>query len=180
MFKNFEYPIILSLSSSWSLIKILLSFFPKADIKIVQLDLLGVAIVFFSFISYLQICFTLSLHFRRPIIGHPPYIEIFLPSLSILFEYGPIRTQVCLRTERLVKQTNKQTNNKWCSLIQSKNGASIFALPIMCRYTRCSNATDTINELIYCRFSSKMMFVYGTTEKRNVFQLQKVWATKAK
>ena len=38
-----------------------LSLVPKADSKIVQLDLLGVAMVFFSFISYLQILF-LSLY----------------------------------------------------------------------------------------------------------------------
>ena len=44
------------------LIKNLLSLVPKADIKIVQLDLLGVAMVFFFFISYLQICFFLSLY----------------------------------------------------------------------------------------------------------------------
>ena len=30
----------------------------KAEIKIVQLDLSGVAMVFFSFISFLQICFS--------------------------------------------------------------------------------------------------------------------------
>ena len=36
-----------------------LSLVPKADSKIVQLYLVGVAVVFFSFISYLQICFFL-------------------------------------------------------------------------------------------------------------------------
>ena len=41
------------------LYKDLLSLVPKADSKIVQLDFLGVAVVFFSFISCLKICFFL-------------------------------------------------------------------------------------------------------------------------
>ena len=46
-----------SLCGNWDWIKNLLSLVPKADITIVQLDLLGVAMVFFSFIS----CFQISL-----------------------------------------------------------------------------------------------------------------------
>ena len=38
-------------------------------------------------------------------------IQAFYPGLNILFESGPIRTQVCLHTERPVKQTNKQTTS---------------------------------------------------------------------
>ena len=40
-------------------IKNLLSLVPEADIKIVQPDLFGVVVVFFSFILYRQICFSL-------------------------------------------------------------------------------------------------------------------------
>ena len=50
------------LSIFWSIssgVTIAVSLFPKADIKFVKLALLGVAMVFFSFISYLQICFSL-------------------------------------------------------------------------------------------------------------------------
>ena len=45
--------------AGWDWIKNLLSLVPTADSKIVRLDLLGVAVVFFFFISYmyLQICF---------------------------------------------------------------------------------------------------------------------------
>ena len=42
-------------------IRLIISFLvPKADIEIVQIDLLGLAMGFFSFIFYLQICFSLS------------------------------------------------------------------------------------------------------------------------
>ena len=46
----------------------------------------------------------LSLNFHRPI-GQHAY-KGFLASSGTLFESGPIRTQVCLRTEQPVKQTN--------------------------------------------------------------------------
>ena len=38
-------------------------------------------------------------------------MKAFQPGLSILFEPGPVRTQVCLPTSILVKQTNKQAFN---------------------------------------------------------------------
>ena len=53
-----------SLSGSWDWIKNLLSFVPKADSKIVQLDLF-----FFSFIFILK-SVSLSLHFHRPLGQH--------------------------------------------------------------------------------------------------------------
>ena len=109
----------ISLIGNWDWIKSLLSLVPKADIKIVQLDLLGVAMVLFSFISYLQIRFSLSLHFHRPIgqyayTGFSAWLEHFV--------WGrPIRTQVCLRTERPVKQTNKRIIwYKRCTPLQQK------------------------------------------------------------
>ena len=50
-----------SLHGNWDWIKNFPSLVPKADSKIVQLDLLGGAVVFFSFISWLQICFSLCI-----------------------------------------------------------------------------------------------------------------------
>ena len=65
-------------------IKNLLSLVPRADIKIVQLDLLGVAMVFFLFISYLQICFfffflffTLFNHLHLELVGERKHKKTF-------------------------------------------------------------------------------------------------------
>ena len=93
-----------SLSGSWVWIKNLLSLVPtKADIKVVQLDLLGVAVVFFSFVSCLQIRFSLYI-----------FIDQLASMLAWTFFFwggsDPIKTQVCLRTERPVKQTNNQSD----------------------------------------------------------------------
>ena len=84
------------------------SLVPKADSKIVQLDLFGAAMVFFSFISYLQILFSL---FIFPQTTWPAcFYRLFsLVGLSILFQSGPNRIQVCLHMEQHIKQTNKQT-----------------------------------------------------------------------
>ena len=46
-------------TAKWDWIKNLFSLIPKAGSKIVQLDLLGVTVVFFSFISSILICFFL-------------------------------------------------------------------------------------------------------------------------
>ena len=98
-----------SRSGIWDWIKNFLSFVPKDDSKIVQLDLLGVAVVLFSFISYLQVCFLISLRFHRPI-GQHAY-RLF--SLAWVFCLSPVPSGlkcVSARSDRLNKQTNKQTN----------------------------------------------------------------------
>ena len=96
-----------SLYGTWDWIKNLLSRVLESDSKIVQLDLLGVAVVLFSFISWLQICFLL-LYFQRPLSRHA-YIGFYSLAWAFCSKSGPIRTQVGLRTEQLIKQTNKQT-----------------------------------------------------------------------
>ena len=53
----------------------------KADIRIVQLDLLGVAVVFFSFVSYLQIRFSLYIFIDQlasMLIGFLAWLEHFV------------------------------------------------------------------------------------------------------
>ena len=52
-----------------------------SDSKIVQLDLLGVAVVFFSFVSYLQICFSLYIFIDQlasMLIGFLAWLEHFV------------------------------------------------------------------------------------------------------
>ena len=70
---------------NWDWIKNILSLVPKADIKIVQLDLLGAAMVFFSFISYFQICFSFNFHWpigQHAYIGFLAWLEHFVWVLS--------------------------------------------------------------------------------------------------
>ena len=76
---------------------------PKADGKIVQLNLLRVAVVFLFF--YLSLWSVSTYYFHRPQ-GHHTYHRLLKPDLSILFESGPIRVQVCLNTVQACKQTN--------------------------------------------------------------------------
>ncbi len=55
-------------------------------------------------LSFTLICFYLFF----PQTTRPAYwYRLLKPGLSIMFESGPIRTQVCLRTEWACKQTNK-------------------------------------------------------------------------
>ena len=78
---------------------------PKADSKIVQPDLLGVALVFFSFIFILK-SVSLSLHFHRPL-GQHAYV---------LFSLAWAFVQVWSHQDPIVStwsnQLNKQTNWK--------------------------------------------------------------------
>ena len=49
------------------------------------------------------------------------------PGLNILFESDPIRTQVCLRTDRAGKQTNKKTKHrKDTRLLQRCNNSTTY------------------------------------------------------
>ena len=85
----------------------LLSRVPKVDSKIVQTDLLGVAVVFFSFISWLQICcflFIFKYHSASILIAFVAWLEHFCSSLV------PSGSK-CFSTQSdwLNKQANKQT-----------------------------------------------------------------------
>ncbi len=54
--------------------------------------------------------------------------RLLKPGLSILFESGHIRTQVCLRAERACKQTNKQTpTTGWLALEETKIGTPVHS-----------------------------------------------------
>ena len=120
---------ISNLSGSWDWIKNLLSLVPKADIKIVQLDLLGVVMVFFSLISYLQICF--SLHFHTTLCQHAIYIGFFIPAWAFCLSLVQLGSKcVSAWSDWLNKQTNntnKQTNKKQANK-QTNKQTNLFFL----------------------------------------------------
>ncbi len=67
-----------------------------------RLDLLRVAVVFLFYLPFTLICFYF---FHKPQSQHT--YRLLKPGLSSLFKTGPIRIQVCLRTERACIQTNR-------------------------------------------------------------------------
>ena len=96
-------PVLIRLHGSWDWIKNLLSLVPRADSKIVQLDLLGVVVVFFSFISWLHICF--SLYFHKPFGQHAykDFYSLAWAFCSSLIPSGP--KCVSARSDWLSKET---------------------------------------------------------------------------
>ena len=77
--------------------------------------------------------FTLNLFLSLIFMDHKASIlRLLKPGLGILFESGPIRTQVCFCTEQAGKQTNKQTTQHFHEINQvifvSCKGAFIITL----------------------------------------------------
>ena len=89
-------------------IKILLSLIPKTDIKIFQIYLLGVAMVIFSFVLYLQ---SVSVSLIFPLNIWPAWLYRVL-SLAWVFRLSLVLSgpKCSLRTEPPV---NKHTNKTW-------------------------------------------------------------------
>ena len=85
--------------------------------------------VFFSFILYLQICFSLFFNFHRPIIGQHAYIGYFSLAWAVCSNLVPSGPKcVSARSDRLNQGTlifvgsNKETNNTylWGNFIAGK------------------------------------------------------------
>ena len=147
MTRHIKYWVLtfISLSGSWDWIKNLLSLVPEADSKIVQLDLLGVAVVFFSFISYLQICFCLYIF----ITTNWPACLYRLFSLAWAFLSGLVPSGpkcVSARSDQLNKQTNTNFSGKY---LTSKFYDSAYLRPMGCVRSLCTQMHPTYTALMH-------------------------------
>ncbi len=93
-----------SISGSWDCISFSLLLTQRLTVKLLDLiccEWRGLSLL----LPFTLICFYLLFSQTT----RPAYLyRLLKPSLSILFESGPIRTHVCLCTEQAGKQTNKQ------------------------------------------------------------------------
>ena len=111
-------------------------FVPKAYSKIVQLDLLGVAVVFFSFISYRQICFFLYIFIDQLASMLIGFFSLVWAFFSSLVPSGP---RWAARRSKRLNQTmqDKPSESPRCNdMVADSHFPRFFDKAIQCEIAR--------------------------------------------